>query len=145
MMISQYSTNAEQRALLSTLWAFVLINTVFRDLHEFFRPGMLFELLGGFSNGVAVTEALLLIGGVLIELQIAMIVLCRVLPNKANTIANISIAIASIVLLFAQGKHDMDDYFFTAAQLAGLGAILWYAWGREKLDQTLWLLAPPVK
>ena len=87
-MISQYSTNAEQRALLSTLWAFVLINTVFRDLHEFSRPGMLFELLGGFSNGVAVTEALLLLGGVLIELQIAMIVLCRVLPNRANAIVH---------------------------------------------------------
>lgn len=31
----------DTRALLSTLWIFILFNMIFRDLHEFARPGFL--------------------------------------------------------------------------------------------------------
>ena len=47
-MISHHKTiGMDIKALLSTLWIFVLFNMVFRDLHEFGRPGFLEEIMTG--------------------------------------------------------------------------------------------------
>ena len=46
----------DMKAKLSTLWIFVLLNIIFRDIHEFFRPGLLEEMMTGVVNGTQVTE-----------------------------------------------------------------------------------------
>ena len=41
-MISERQTiGIDMKALLSTLWIFILFNVIFRDLHEFGRPGFI--------------------------------------------------------------------------------------------------------
>ncbi|NET35858.1 MAG: hypothetical protein F6K19_28165 [Cyanothece sp. SIO1E1] len=39
--VSKTIIAAEMKALLSSLWIFFLLNLVFRDIHDFFRPGLL--------------------------------------------------------------------------------------------------------
>lgn len=46
----------DRKAKLSAAWVFVLLNVIFRDLHELFRPGMLAEMTTGTVNGVQMTE-----------------------------------------------------------------------------------------
>ena len=43
MMASNKIIGMDVKALLSTLWSFVLFNMIFRDLHEFGRPGFIEE------------------------------------------------------------------------------------------------------
>ena len=50
------------KAVLSTLWMFVLLNIIFRDIHDLFRPGFLEEMMTGSVNGTEVTEEALLLG-----------------------------------------------------------------------------------
>lgn len=144
-MIYLNSHNADKRALLSTLWAFVLINILCRNMHELLRPDVLFELMSGTLNGVAISEPSILMGSVLFELQIAMIVLCRLLPERANTWTNLVVAAVSIVLVVTQVKNDLDDYFFATVQFAGISAIIWFACIQERVNRALLLLAPPVR
>jgi len=55
------------------LWTFVFLNMIFRDLHELGRPGLLQEMITGVVNGVQITDGLLLIGGVMIEIPLLML------------------------------------------------------------------------
>lgn len=50
--------------MLSTLWVFVLLTVIFRDIHELFRQGFLEEIMSGEVNGVEMTETTLLIAGI---------------------------------------------------------------------------------
>lgn len=52
MEINQKLSTLEMKTRLSTLWIFTLLNVIFRDIHEFVRPGFLEELM----TGVQVTE-----------------------------------------------------------------------------------------
>ena len=122
-----YSHADDKRALLSTLWIFVLINQLFRDLHEFLSPGVLSEVESGYLHGTQLTDGLLLAGGIMVELQIAMVVLVRVLPRTLNQWVNITIAALSILFVFNAEHTDLDDILFAMAQIIGLIAIIWVA------------------
>jgi hypothetical protein len=61
------------RSRLSALWVFVLINMLLQDLHELLRAGQLEEMISGVVNGTRVTEELLLLAGIVLEVPIAMV------------------------------------------------------------------------
>ena len=88
------STN--KKALLSTLWIFVLLNIIFRDLHDFFRAGMIEEII----SGTPVSEQMMLIGGIMVEIPILMVLLSRILPYRINRWANIIIGAVIINYCF---------------------------------------------
>ena len=67
------------RGKLSSLWIFVLINMLFRDMHEFARVGFLEGILEANANGTQASDGMLLIAGIVLELAIAMIILSRFL------------------------------------------------------------------
>lgn len=54
---------------LSALWLFILLNIIFRDIHQMTMKSHLEMLLTGYYNGTEVTEVLMLIGGFLVEYQ----------------------------------------------------------------------------
>ena len=97
------------KAKLSTLWIFFLFNIIFRDIHEFVEPGFMEEVLTGTVNGNPVTEHMLLLGGVMIEVPIAMVLLSRVLPYGANRWTNMIVAMLYGVLVPAFGTTDLED------------------------------------
>ncbi len=111
----------EKKALLSTAWIFVLINMLFRDIHEVFRPGMLEELL----TASAVGEGMMLVGGLMVELPIAMVLLSRLLPHAANRRLNVGAGLLMMVTVVGFNlAPDWDDVLFMAAELLGLALML---------------------
>jgi hypothetical protein len=107
------SARGHRKSVLSTAWIFVLLNVIFRDLHELFRPGMLQEMLSGTVNGVTVTDQVLLLGGIMLQLPLAMVLLSRVLPDRASRWANVVAALAAIAIVFVPtlvtSTPDPDD------------------------------------
>ena len=122
MDIQNQLRDGKIRGILSSLWIFFFINHFFMGLHEFANPAFLEQLLGG---GYTVSDSLLLTAAITIELPIMMIVLSRVLPNKANWIANIFVALFSIGLeIMNNPSPDLDNMFFLAAELTGFVTII---------------------
>lgn len=132
MTTDKRSARGDRKSVLSTAWIFVLLNVIFRDLHELFRPGMLEEMLSGTVNGVTVTDQVLLLGGVMLQLPLAMVLLSRVLPDRASRWANVVAALAAIAIVLVPtlvtSTPDPDDWLFAAAEFVGLVFIIGHAW-----------------
>lgn len=121
-------------ALLSTLWLFVLLNMVFRDFHQLGKKGFLEEMMSGVVNGVAITDELMLVGGILAEIPILMVLLSRILNNNANKWANIFAGLITMtVFATAIPAADMDDIFHMIIEVIALLWIFKISW---KLPQS---------
>ncbi|PWL38704.1 hypothetical protein DKG77_10675 [Flagellimonas aquimarina] len=119
----------EGQALLSTLWIFILFNMIFRDLHQLGKKGFLEEIMTGVVNGIEITEELMLFGGFLAEIPILMVLLSRILHDKANKWANIIASVITfLVLVSAVPSADMDDIFFMIIEFVAFLAIILIAW-----------------
>lgn len=122
-------TSLNKQTLLSQLWLFTLLNMIFRDLHQFGKSEFIEEIMTGVVNGIKITEELMLLGGFLIEIPILMVLLSRILNDKANKWANIVAgAITSLVLLSAAPSADMDDVFFMIIEVTAILWIIRIAW-----------------
>jgi hypothetical protein len=128
MSTDEKNTGIGMKALLSTLWIFVLFNIAFRDIHEILRPGFLEEVMTGSVNGVQMTEGFLLLGGMMLEIPIAMVLLSRVLPYRVNRWANIIAGPIAITLIVVGAPSDLDDMFFATIEVVTLLLLVWYAW-----------------
>ena len=119
----------DKRAKLSSLWVFVFLNMIFRDLHEFGRAGFLEEVMTGVVNGVQITDGLMLIGGIMIAIPLLMIPLIQFMNFKANRLANLVMGVLQIVSLIGVNRApDLDDVFFAVIELAALVLIVGLAW-----------------
>lgn len=117
---------------LSVLWIFALLNYLYADvtaLWDIVGSGHPFKLLPGLLMG----------GAVFMEIPIAMILACRVLPFRANRLANI-IAGSIVTLvngfltfvppLVGWGKPPaLPEYlFFATIETVATSIIVWKAW-----------------
>ena len=119
----------DKRAKISSLWVFVFLNMIFRDLHEFGRAGFLEEMMTGVVNGVQITDGLMLIGGIMIAIPLLMIPLIQFLNFKANRLTNLSIGVLQIVSTIGNNMApDLDDVFFAVIELVALLLIIRLAW-----------------
>ena len=119
----------DKKAKLSSLWVFVFLNMIFRDLHEFGRAGFLEEMMTGVVNGVQITDGLLLIGGIMIAIPLLMIPLIQFLSIKANRLANLVIGVFLMVMVVGNNMApDLDDVLFAVIELVALLLILRLAW-----------------
>lgn len=67
---------------LSLLWAFMLFNMIFRDIHDLFIPAFFEEIGTGVINGNTITAEVLLVGSMMIELPVSMVILSVLLPKR---------------------------------------------------------------
>lgn len=110
------------KAKLSTLWVFVMLNILSADIFSF----MLQE-----SSGEApfkVTQVLMLVCAVVLEIPIAMIFLSRVLKYNANRWANIIASVITILFVVGGGSPNLHYYFFAAVEIIAMLFIIRYAW-----------------
>lgn len=122
----------EKKALLSALWLFVFLNHIFRAIHEIVKAEFLADAMKGIYNGVEVTEAMFLLGGIMIAIPIAMVPMMWVLPLRASRWANVVIAsLHGLTVIFA-GAGDLDDYFHASLELIAVAFIIWQAWSWER-------------
>lgn len=131
LISSNNRVEIDKKALLSTLWIFVLLNVIFRDLHEFFRAGMIEEII----TGTPVSEQMMLVGGIMVEIPILMVLLSRILNYRINRWANIIIGAVIIALIIGVRSKDLDDIFFATIEVIALSAIIWLAvkWREPKI------------
>ncbi|WP_435579801.1 DUF6326 family protein [Gilvibacter sp.] len=105
--------------LLSLLWAFILFNMIFRDLHQMLAPGYIDQM-----RGMQISEGSMLFYGFILELPILMMLLSNYLKPKTNRVANILVCIlvaGGIISTFFTA--DADDLFFGIVKLLALGLI----------------------
>jgi Sec-independent protein secretion pathway component TatC len=118
---------------LSTLWVVVMFNMVFADILTFIKPGALQELWAG-QAGVQVTQGLLLVFAVLLEIPIAMIFLSRILRREANRWANTTAAVITTLFVAGGGSLDLHYVFFATVEVACMALIVWSVWTRRSSE-----------
>lgn len=121
------------RVKLSTLWIVVLFNIVFADIVGFMNPGALEQIMTG-ATGFDITQELLLVFAILLEIPIAMIFLSRVLAYRANRPANIVASVITIVYVVGAGTASLSYVFFATVEVACLLLIVWSAWQWRKSE-----------
>ncbi len=120
---------ANTRTVLSTLWIFVLLNIFAKDIHELGRSGMLQQIMTGVIDGVTITEELMLLGGVMIEIPILMVLLSQILPHKICRRANIGAGALTIMIeVYGNLNPDLDNAFFLAIKILALLGVIRVAW-----------------
>ena len=132
-------TSSERRAIsgpgvmndmgtrLSTLWVVVMFNMVFADILTFITPGALQDLWAG-QAGVHITAGLLLGFAILLEIQIAMIVVSRLLKPGANRWANTIAAVVTTAFVVGGGSLTLHYVFFATVEIACMALIVWSVW-----------------
>jgi Sec-independent protein secretion pathway component TatC len=113
----------DMKVRLSTLWIFVMFNMVFADIVGFINPGALEEIMS-----MQITQGLLLVFAILLEIPIAMIILSRVLKYSVNRWANIIAAAITILFVIGGGNTSLSYIFFATIEVACMLLIIWYAW-----------------
>ena len=117
------------QAKILTLWIVVMFNMAFADIVGFVYPGTLEQLATGeTTEGIVITPMFLLIAAVLIEIGIAMIFLSRVLPRKANRIANFVAVILTILFIVDGGSLQPHYVFFAGCEILAMLYIATLAW-----------------
>ena len=112
---------------LSTLWVVVLFNMVFADIVGFMTPGDLEKIIAG-DVGIQITQELLLLFSLLLEIPIAMVFLSRVLTRQVNRWTNILAAIITIMFVIGGGSSYLSYLFFASVEVVCLLAIVWFSW-----------------
>src|SRR5450755_4817168 len=117
---------------LSLLWIFALLNYLYADVVA------LFAIVGSPNTAPHLPPWALLGSAVLMEIPIAMILACRLLPFRANRLANI-IAGAILTLINAfltfvpplvgARTPALPEYlFFATIETVCTSVIIWQAW-----------------
>ena len=125
----------DPHTLLSALWLFILLNIIFRDIHQFALKAHLEMLLTGRYNGMLITEELMLLGGFLVQVPIAMVLFSLVLTRRIVRPVTIVAAVITTGTLVSTPPSDMDDTFHLIIELAAMTAIVWTAWRWPDADR----------
>lgn len=116
------------RAKLSTIWVVIMINMIYADILGFLGKGVLEEMITGYAGAVKLTETLILVAALMVEIPIMMILLSRILNYKINRIANISAACFSILFIIAGGSLSMHYLFIASVETILMLGIIRIAW-----------------
>jgi hypothetical protein len=122
---------------LSALWLFILLNIIFRDLHQFGHEGFVEMLMTGTYNGVEITEALMLLGGFLAEVPIAMVLFSLLMTRRTSRPVTFLAALITTATLLSSTPSDMDDVFHLIVELVAMAAILRAAWMWPDADHAI--------
>ena len=112
---------------ISTLWIVVMFNMIFADILGFLVPGSLKDIVNG-EMPIQITQGLLLVFAILLEIPIIMIILSRVLKYSINRWANIIGAVITIIFIIGMGSPDLHYIFFASIETICMLLIIWFAW-----------------
>ena len=131
-MNTNTNTNkTDRKALLSTIWIFAVLNYLYCDLLSLMDANLLKQYLVGNVGGIQFTQEFLLGAAILMEISMAMVLLSRVLPYKANRWANIIAGVITTAVQVASltfGTSTMYYWFFSIIENAATVSIVWLAW-----------------
>ncbi len=119
---------ADTNIRLPAIWLFILLNTIFRDLHQFVMPGFLETIMTGQFNGLEITPILMLIGGVVVSVPISMVPLSLVLERRFTQPLTFVPALIATITMIPTAPIDLDDAYHLVLQLTAMLAIVVLAW-----------------
>lgn len=121
----------DTRVLLSALWVFAMLNYLYADVMSLMDPILLPQYVRGEVEGLRLTRPFLLGAAVMMEVPIAMTLLARVLPHRANRRANLfaavfkTVAVAGSLLVGTPNAHYL---FFAVIEIACTVVVFSVAW-----------------
>ncbi|MDW7549045.1 DUF6326 family protein [Pseudoalteromonas peptidolytica] len=127
----EYKQDPKIRIKLATLWLLVMLNMAYADIlafvSAFITPGVIDSLMAGYSGDVKLSQPLLLISAILIEIPIAMIFLSQFLNYPWNRVCNLIAAPLTFVFILAGVETEPFYVFLATIQLTLLLYIAWTA------------------
>jgi hypothetical protein len=114
--------------MISALWMFVLLNIIFRDIHQFALKSHLEMLLTGYYDGILITEELMLLGGFLALVPISMTLFSLIMTRKFARPLNFAGVLITAGTFATSPPTDMDDVLHLTVTLIAMAVILWKAW-----------------
>ena len=133
----------DRRAVLSTLWIFLVLNYLFADVYALFFDPVLQkdatqQRLSGHIGSLQITQEFVLLTAVVLETAIVMVVLSRVLLYRANRWSNIIVGLVQTAFaatsLVGETFPDLFSIFFVAIEVVCTLFIVWYAWTWRRPD-----------
>ena len=118
--------STDTKATISMLWVFVILNMMYADVLALMDPTSAIRTR---MVGTPVSPGFLLVGAILMETAIAMVILSRLLPYKANRWVNTIVAAVNIFAVVT-GGHGLYYVFFAAVEVLSMLLIVWLAWTR---------------
>jgi len=131
MNSNEKTAKMDMKVKLSILWVIVMFNMLFADVLTLYIPENLEEIITR-STPIQITESLMLVMAIIIEIPILMIFLSRVLNYKANRWTNIIASVITIVFVVGGGSLTLHYIFFATIEVVCLSLIVWYAWKWSK-------------
>ncbi len=136
MNTSTKGLSLDRKALLSTLWIFAVLNYIYADVYTLFfnpvlKPEAWKRFLEGGAGGIQITQEFVLVTAILMETAIAMVLLSRLLPYRANRWMNILAGGFHTLFVAWSLIGDTPSSFyvmFAAIEVACTLFIVWYAW-----------------
>ncbi|WP_046006489.1 DUF6326 family protein [Pseudoalteromonas rubra] len=129
MTTADTSQDAHIRRKLATLWLLVMLNMVYADIlafvSAFITPGVIDTLMSGYSGSVKLSQPLLLVSALLIEVPIMMILFSQFLGYQLNRVCNLVAVQLTFVFVLSGVETDPFYLFLAAIQLSLLLAIAW--------------------
>ena len=123
--IEQQVKNDIVKSKLSTLWTVVTLNMIAADVLGLYVP----EAMDDFTEFADGREAdLMLAGAIYYQIPISMVLLSKVLPYKANRLANIIAAGITTAGVVGAGSTDPHYIVCASAEVVYLSLIAWNAW-----------------
>ena len=110
-----------KRDFLSVLWVFVTLNYLYCDLIGLMDSSLLKQYLTGTVEGMTIDKNFLLYAGILMEIPIAMVLLSKILTQKANCWTNIiASSIKTVVMITTLFIGSITKYylFFAIIEIA---------------------------
>jgi hypothetical protein len=127
MITVNKTENVNVRERISVLWIVVMMSMIFADICSFMLPGFLNDIMTG-NTPFKITQEIMLVFAILLEIPIAMIFLSRVLKYKANRWVNIIASVITILFVIGGGSPYLHYYFFATIEVVCMLIIIWYVW-----------------
>ena len=123
------------RERLSLLWMVIMFTMAFADILTFVLPESLNSMVQG-TTDVKITQGLLLIMAILVQIPILMIYLSRVLTWKINRVINIAASIITILFVVGGGSLYLHYLFFGSIEVLCMVLIIVYSvkWKQDEWD-----------
>lgn len=126
-------TQMNPKILLIVLWVFYTVNFMYCDTLIKLEPGVLQEIMSGYTGGgtVKLSAEFVLGTAIMFELPFLMIVLSWVLKSRLNRWANIVAAALLVVVQIGSmflGVPSPMYIFYSIVEIAALLLIIWNAW-----------------
>jgi hypothetical protein len=110
-----------------------MFTMVFADILGMMMPGVLQAMSAG-QVGVPVTQGLLLVFAVLLQIPIAMIFFSRILKPTPNRWVNTFAAVLTTAFVVGGGSPYLHYYFFATVEIACMVLIVWSVWSRRNSE-----------